>query len=97
MLSSSGCSLGEAEGVEKYEVEMQLPISDLSPAFFGSPPMYLTSLDIHRELCKISSREMGGRNHLPWLYLAALVLFAALGMEHSQAGNSGVQCGFLGW
>lgn len=59
--------------------------------------MYLTSLDIHRELCEISSREMGGRSHLPWLYLAALVLFAALGMEHSQAVNSGAQCGFLGW
>lgn len=39
---------------------------------------------------------MDGRNHPLWLYLAAQMLFAALGMEHSQAVNSGVQCGFLG-
>lgn len=58
--------------------------------------MHLTSLDTHRELCEISRGEMDGRNHLLWLYLAAQMLFAPLGMEHSQAVNSGVQCGLLG-
>lgn len=58
--------------------------------------MCLTGLDIHRELCEVSRGEMGGRNHLPWLYLAALVIFAALRMEHRQAVHGGVQWGFLG-
>lgn len=59
--------------------------------------MYLTILDIHRELCVISGVRWMGRNHLLWLYLAAGMLFAPLGVEHSQAVNSGVQCGFLGF
>lgn len=96
MLRGSGCSLGDAEGFEKYEVEMQLLWSDLSPVCFGRPPMYLPTLDIHRVLCEISRGKMDGRNHLLWLYLVAWMLFAPLGMEHSQAVNSGVQGGFLG-